>query len=108
MAIGGLGPWVEILGFSVSGTKGDGWFIAGLAAAAALTLLFANKASTRKAGAASCFAVALVIVLVQFGNLQSNIEGTGLQLSDFLSWGLPLALISGIIGLVGSLQSPKY
>ncbi len=108
MAIGALGPWIEILGFSVSGTKGDGWFIAGLAAAAGLTLLFANKASTRKGVAATCFAVGLVIVLVEFGQLQSKIGNTSLQLSDFLSWGLPLALISGIIGFIGSLQSPRY
>jgi hypothetical protein len=27
MAIGGFGPWVTFLGFSASGTEGDGWIV---------------------------------------------------------------------------------
>jgi hypothetical protein len=39
MVVGGFGPWVTVLGISVSGTEGDGWIVI-LAAAAAAGLVF--------------------------------------------------------------------
>ena len=35
MVVGGLGPWVTVLGFTVGGTDGDGWIVIGAALAAA-------------------------------------------------------------------------
>jgi hypothetical protein len=43
MAIGALGPWVTFLGFSVSGTEGDGWIVFGGALVAGSLIVWHDR-----------------------------------------------------------------
>jgi hypothetical protein len=43
MAIGALGPWVTVIGISVSGTEGDGWIVLVAALLAAGLLIWHDR-----------------------------------------------------------------
>src|SRR5262249_2198269 len=106
MVVGGFGPWATVLGFSVSGTHGDGWLvIVGGAAAAAL---LAWKGGALRWPALVGAVVALVALIVA-GSDPSDISSVASQTDDFLSgavspgWGLYVSVLASASLLLASL-----
>jgi hypothetical protein len=102
MVVGGFGPWVTVLGFSVSGTEGDGWFVI-VAGAVAAGLLFwhdAVPALWRLVLAAIAGVVGFGVAVYDWSQVESiaseseeQLEGL-FQLAVSPGWGLILAAIA--------------
>jgi hypothetical protein len=102
MAVGGFGPWVTVLGISVSGTEGDGWIVI-LAAAAAACLVFWHdrKPSLWLLGAAALAGAAgFAVAAYDWARLESvasdsqeQLEGL-FDLSVSTGWGIVLCTVA--------------
>jgi hypothetical protein len=103
-AIGGLGPWVTFLGFSVSGTEGDGWVVIAAAAAAAGLVLWhnADPALWRLAVAGLAALVAFAVAVDDWSQIESiaseDEDEFSALLADAVSpgWGLILSTLASV------------
>jgi hypothetical protein len=103
MAIGALGPWVTVLGFSASGTEGDGWIVLLAAFLAAGLVLWHDRAPRLwKLGAAGLAAVAAFGTgAYDWSEIESvaaeaeELEGV-FDLSVSVGWGLILCTFASV------------
>src|SRR5438132_4177362 len=104
MIVGAFGPWVKVLGYSVSGTDGsnDGWIILVLAVIAILLIFAASGERIASRLAASLVLVIGIagsaVTIYDRGNLHAAIENGGAltQALASVGWGLNLAMVASI------------
>jgi hypothetical protein len=96
IAIGGFGPRVTVLGFSVAGTEGDGWIVIIAAATAAGLVLWhnADPALWRLAIAGLAAVVAFGVAVYDWSQIENIASEAEDELSEFFAaavspgWGL--------------------
>jgi len=103
MAVGALGPWVTVLGISVSGTEGDGWIVFGAALAAAGLVIWHDRAPRLwkliVAGLAALAAFATAAYdwseIESVAGEAEELEGV-FDLSVSVGWGLILCTLASV------------
>ena len=102
MAIGGFGPWVTVLGFSASGTEGDGWIvIAAAGVAAGLVFWHDNVPSVWRLGAAALAgAVGFAVAAYDWTQIESVAADANEEFGEFFEvavspgWGLIISVLA--------------
>ena len=111
MAVGGFGPWVTVLGISVSGTEGDGWIVI-LAAAIGAGFVFWHdrRPSPWLLAAAALAGVAgLAVAAYDWARLENIASGSQEQLEGLFDlsvstgWGIVLCTVASASLVVATL-----
>jgi hypothetical protein len=104
IAIGGFGPWVTFLGFSVAGTEGDGWIVIVASAVAAGLVLWhnADPALWRLAIAGLAAVVAFGVAVYDWSQIESIASEAEDEFTAFFAaavspgWGLILSTVASV------------
>lgn len=98
---GALGPWEGVVGVAAWGYEGPGWLIAVPAALAMVALVAVRAPRVRAWLAGLGMGVAAYWALVGFMQMAPPVPDPD---RFWMSWGLPLALATSLIGLVAVLM----
>jgi hypothetical protein len=90
------------------GFQGDGWFLAIPAGIAVGSLLAGPNPRVRVLGGSVSLSITGLIAIAKIESLTS-IEFLGTKIgSSIMSWGLPLATVASIVGIIASIVGRKY
>jgi hypothetical protein len=99
MVVGGLGPWATTLGFSASGTEGDGWIVIVAGGLVAVGMVSARKRSFAGNGTMVSLLLAGTSVVVtsvyDINHIASGYDGAYSQGVLNPGWGIYMSLAAG-------------
>jgi hypothetical protein len=95
--VGGFGPWATVLGFSVAGTNGDGWFLIGGGVLAGGLLLWRGPAQRWPLVVAMLVAaIGALVAILDISNVSGIAEGSFLEDAVSPGWGLYVSLLASL------------